>query len=118
MTYLVCESCSGYYELKEGESIHDFESCECGGRLIHFELEEEIEAQQPVSICQNCGRENITNSAFCNGCGQLLVPIKDLMPPENQYYEVKTEKPKTPLLAGLTVIMVSIVFLSLIFAVF
>jgi hypothetical protein len=31
--YLICEKCNGYYELQEGESPEDFESCECGGNL-------------------------------------------------------------------------------------
>lgn len=33
MGYLECEECGGRYELKEGESPNDFESCECGGKL-------------------------------------------------------------------------------------
>ncbi|MCE7698420.1 MAG: zinc ribbon domain-containing protein, partial [Methanobacterium paludis] len=31
--YVVCEKCGGYYELEEGESPDDFESCSCGGKL-------------------------------------------------------------------------------------
>ena len=31
--YLICEKCSGYYKLEKGESLEDFESCECGGKL-------------------------------------------------------------------------------------
>ena len=31
--YLICVKCNGYYELQEGESLKDFESCECGGAL-------------------------------------------------------------------------------------
>ena len=31
--YLICEKCNGYYELQEGESLEDFEACECGGNL-------------------------------------------------------------------------------------
>lgn len=31
--YLICEKCNGYYELQEGESLEDFESCQCGGKL-------------------------------------------------------------------------------------
>jgi hypothetical protein len=32
-TFLVCDSCKGRYELQKGESIEDFESCSCGGKL-------------------------------------------------------------------------------------
>lgn len=35
--YLVCENCGGRYTLKEGESLEDFESCRCGGRLKYAE---------------------------------------------------------------------------------
>ena len=31
--YLICDECSGYYKLEKGESLKDFESCECGGKL-------------------------------------------------------------------------------------
>jgi hypothetical protein len=31
--FLICVECDGYYELQEGESLKDFECCECGGTL-------------------------------------------------------------------------------------
>jgi hypothetical protein len=31
--FLICVECNGYYELHEGESLKDFECCECGGTL-------------------------------------------------------------------------------------
>lgn len=37
MSYLICESCNGYYELKEGESPDDFENCQCGGNLRYVD---------------------------------------------------------------------------------
>jgi len=37
MPYLICNKCKGYYKLKEGESLEDFEECECGGSLREFE---------------------------------------------------------------------------------
>ena len=37
MSYLICESCNGYYELKEGESHDDFENCQCGGNLRYVD---------------------------------------------------------------------------------
>lgn len=35
--YLVCIRCNGYYELEEGESLDDFDSCQCGGELIEVD---------------------------------------------------------------------------------
>lgn len=37
MPYLVCENCRGYYKLRNGESLEDFEECECGGSLRQVE---------------------------------------------------------------------------------
>lgn len=35
MGHLICKKCGGYYELEEGESPEDFDSCSCGGELEH-----------------------------------------------------------------------------------
>jgi len=35
--YLLCPNCHGYYQLKNGESPEDFESCECGSTLEYLE---------------------------------------------------------------------------------
>lgn len=32
--YLVCKNCNGYYQLQEGESLENFDVCQCGGDLI------------------------------------------------------------------------------------
>lgn len=37
MGYLRCKSCGGCYELQEGESPADFESCNCGGELEFYD---------------------------------------------------------------------------------
>jgi uncharacterized membrane protein len=31
--FIVCDKCNGYYKLQKGESLGDFEFCECGGKL-------------------------------------------------------------------------------------
>ncbi|MEG3225214.1 MAG: hypothetical protein BME94_06795 [Methanobacteriales archaeon Met13] len=43
MGYLRCENCGDYYELNEGESVEDFEACQCGGKLVFTEVIEEKE---------------------------------------------------------------------------
>lgn len=35
MPYLVCANCGKYYEIQEGETPEDFDSCQCGGNLIY-----------------------------------------------------------------------------------
>lgn len=42
MPYIYCEKCGGYYQLAEGESLEDFEICQCGGDLVYRENLEEI----------------------------------------------------------------------------
>ena len=37
MPYIVCKKCGGYYKLKEGESIDDFDRCPCGGDIKYVE---------------------------------------------------------------------------------
>jgi len=40
--FLFCKRCNGYYKLQEGENIDDFESCECGEKLVYVDKIEEI----------------------------------------------------------------------------
>ncbi|MGB9936839.1 MAG: hypothetical protein ACPK7O_03910 [Methanobacterium sp.] len=51
--YLVCRSCSGYYELKNGESPDDFKGCECGNALEYHEN---------IDILKNYKASNSVNS--------------------------------------------------------
>ena len=37
MPYLICRKCKGYYELQKDESLEDFESCICNGKLEYVE---------------------------------------------------------------------------------
>jgi len=40
MPYLICQNCGGYYRLGDDESPEDFDSCQCGGKLIYSEYRE------------------------------------------------------------------------------
>ena len=42
--YVACDVCHGIYELQEGESFEDFESCQCGGNLTYINNINELEA--------------------------------------------------------------------------
>lgn len=33
MSYLICDRCGSYYELKPGERPEDFDRCNCGGKM-------------------------------------------------------------------------------------
>ncbi len=36
MPYILCDKCKGYYELQDGESLNDFDVCQCGGNLKYL----------------------------------------------------------------------------------
>ena len=95
--YLVCEKCGGYYELKNGEAINDFEGCECGGKFKFVKSldESKLEKDQLVdfgdkSICPNCGFENLKNVKFCGSCGK---PIKKSSNPDPDMNKKQSKKP-------------------------
>jgi len=84
MPYLICESCGGYYELKEDESPEDFDNCQCGGNLKLVEsvneIEDEIEDPKNNNlICPNCGKKE-HQGVFCSKCGGKLITFKGDIP--------------------------------------
>lgn len=107
MNYLVCENCGGYYPLMEGESPNDFDSCECGGILYLLEYEEENQIQPTEIVCESCGNINNIHTLFCNSCGQILKPVKGMV------VEKKESFFKPGVFAGLTFVVVSIMFFGL-----
>lgn len=59
MHYVICEKCSGYYELKEGESPEDFDRCQCGGNLIYTEnLKESSKEDMDENIGENIKKDD------------------------------------------------------------
>ncbi|WP_394700751.1 hypothetical protein [uncultured Methanobacterium sp.] len=109
MKYLICEICGGYYPLENGESISDFDSCQCGGKLYIVEEEGETEIQYPRITCKNCGNTTTDETAFCSSCGQILIPAKEVSGTNRS----ETFKP-IGIFAGVTfIVVVSIVLLGL-----
>lgn len=87
MGYLVCEKCGGYYELQENESINDFQSCECGGKLKYVknlnQLNSEPNKHENISVCPFCGTENLKEDKFCGNCGKPLnATVNSEVPPK------------------------------------
>lgn len=107
MNYLICENCGGYYHLMEGESLSDFESCDCGGKLYLLEYGEDGQLQSPKNICEYCGNLNNIDTPFCSSCGQILKPAKEIVAEK----EESLLKPRV--FAGLTFVVVSIMVLGL-----
>jgi len=108
MKYLICEICGGYYQLMDGESINDFDSCQCGGKLYIVEEEDKFEIQSSKIICKTCGNVTNVETAFCSACGQILMPAKEVSGTTRN----ETLKP-LGIFAGVTFILVSIVLLGL-----
>ena len=77
MGYVICEKCGGYYEIQEGESFTDFDACQCGGRLTYVDsINENIEDEQKVLYCLNCGNYD-NEGVYCSKCGGKLIFIKN-----------------------------------------
>lgn len=38
---IVCDSCGGYYKLEQGESLEDFDKCQCGGNFRYLKNSKE-----------------------------------------------------------------------------
>jgi len=79
--YLVCEECSGYYELQPGELPKDFiNKCECGGKLKYLETlessDKNIEEITATTSCPHCGTENPEDAKICKSCKRLLTEIE------------------------------------------
>ena len=77
MSYLVCDECGKYYELKEGKDSFSYEKCSCGGKLRYTDTlnginNRDITIKDSEVTCKNCGTENPDGSIICSGCGNRL----------------------------------------------
>ncbi len=71
MSYLICDKCGGYYELKPGESPENFtDKCECGGKLGRIR----VNSTQPTNLidCPDCGHKVSKKAKNCPNCGRHL----------------------------------------------
>ncbi len=92
MSYLVCEECGNYYELKEGKDSFSYEKCSCGGKLRYTDTLNEknnsnITLNDSKVTCKNCMTENPTGSIICSSCGaklELEQPVKKIKSPLNR----------------------------------
>jgi DNA-directed RNA polymerase subunit RPC12/RpoP len=92
MSYLVCEECGKYYELKEGKDSFSYERCSCGGKLRYTDTlngknNRNITLKDSKITCNNCGAENPSGSMICSSCGRRLEseqPIKSINHPLNR----------------------------------
>lgn len=75
--YLICDICSGYYELQKGESPDDFVSeCDCGGNLIYsnsLEVANSDNNYKNALTCPTCGTPNPDYANFCQECGKKII---------------------------------------------
>jgi uncharacterized membrane protein len=62
--YVICEKCGGHYRLKDGETLEDFETCHCGGKLKYAEKDfksPHIENKSKSGKYQHESRSNLYN---------------------------------------------------------
>ena len=74
MRYIICDDCGGYYKLKDGESLDDFDGCQCGGNLRYTQSYKEIVRNRnaPTKTCIYCGTQNSETASTCSECGKQL----------------------------------------------
>jgi hypothetical protein len=117
MGYLICEKCGGYYELQKGESLSDFDCCQCGGKLKYYEdsVQEKIldnnllgynhklktndeikkiidynidfNKNAELKKCRSCGTLNRNESKFCSNCDKSLLSLKEKKALNNKYLQ-------------------------------
>lgn len=117
MGYLICEKCRGYYKLQKGESLSDFDCCQCGGKLKYYEdsIDEKILDNNTVGYnhklktsdeikkiidynidfdknaelkkCRSCGTLNHNESKFCSKCDKSLLSLKEKKELNNKYLQ-------------------------------
>ncbi len=79
MAYLVCDKCKGYYKLQIGESILDFEECECGGDLRQVDtLDIPFNKQRVKTIIEtfkNNYESSNEESQYKNGTPKLSISV-------------------------------------------
>lgn len=63
MGYIVCEKCNGYYELQKGESINDFDRCQCGGKLRYVEERIQEKPKSPIKEAAINSKQKGTNNS-------------------------------------------------------
>lgn len=72
MSIIECDNCGGYYKLEEGESLEDFDTCQCGGNLSHVKFQEAINKQKNSIQCSICGHIHEKKAIICSNCGTIL----------------------------------------------
>lgn len=71
MSIVGCDKCGGYYELVEGESIEDFEGCQCGGKLSYVDFKRDVVKKKKYINCPICGHEQ-ERGLKCSKCGSYI----------------------------------------------
>lgn len=72
MGYLICEKCGGYYELQEGESIDDFQGCECGGKFRYAENIDDLDQESNTESNKSSSKKRFN---LVNGLNKRAILI-------------------------------------------
>ena len=131
MRILKCDKCGGYYKLKEGESIDDFDGCECGGNFKGVDEPNDLKSDKKQisgdgiserldtkhkrlnikeyesKFCMNCGTKLHDNSKYCEKCGQPLQ--KSISKQKSKENEIKKPFLIIGGLLGLLIILVVVI---------
>lgn len=82
MGYLKCDKCGGYYELKPGESLSDFEKCQCGGKLQYVE-NKDYKIEDPVKTENK--EDSLKIKVLGLGVGSIVMLVPYMLFPGSLY---------------------------------
>lgn len=72
MSYIGCDKCGGYYKLEKGESLNDFDKCQCGGNLSYVRsIQKKSKKPKNTVKCTICGNEQ-EKGLVCSKCGSKI----------------------------------------------
>ncbi len=115
MAVIICKKCKGYYRLKEGESLEDFESCACGGELkiseFHYGFLFEEESEKPINFSRFLPKNVLKIPDFSlNSINAPEFPEINLTKSINlpQFPKIKLEEFKTVYIYYLIIFIISI----------
>lgn len=75
MGYLICEKCGGYYELQEGETIHDFQGCSCGGKFRYAENLDNLNLEENKNENNDLKSDKNSKNEINNLMSKLILSI-------------------------------------------
>lgn len=78
--WVACQRCGGYYELQNGESLEDFERCQCGGKLYYANFDiKDVKTNKNMKTPEKSQKRNISSYLAINFLLMFLIPVLNII---------------------------------------